>query len=175
MTASSRIDWHVLTDDQLLAQCEWDRYRASGPGGQKRNKTDSAVRLRHQPTGLIVLSADSRSQHENRAKALRRLRAALAFELRQPLAETDPLPDYLVSSLSAGKLKLSARNPSFLPIAAWTLDLLDLSIGQVSSVAERLGISTGNLVRFLQTDPDCWQAANRLRAKHSLPALRSER
>src|SRR5204862_463400 len=70
----SRSAWTDLTDDQLLAQCAVDTYRASGPGGQKRNKTSSAVRLRHHPTGLLVIAEESRSQHENKARALRRLR-----------------------------------------------------------------------------------------------------
>src|SRR4051794_28568175 len=70
----ARAAWTALTDDQLLAQCEVDTYRASGPGGQKRNKTSSAVRLRHPPTGLLVIAEESRSQHENKARALRRLR-----------------------------------------------------------------------------------------------------
>ena len=65
-----RSTWTALTDAQLLAQCEVDTYRASGPGGQKRNKTSSAVRLRHPPSGLIVIAEESRSQHENKAKAL---------------------------------------------------------------------------------------------------------
>ena len=70
MPESMRAAWVSLTDSQLLDQCEVDTYRASGPGGQKRNKTSSAVRLRHPPSGLMVIAEESRSQHENRARAL---------------------------------------------------------------------------------------------------------
>src|SRR5205823_9742901 len=77
-----RSAWTSLTNPQLLAQCAVDTYRASGPGGQKRNKTSSAVRLRHPPSGLIVIAEESRSQHENRERALRRLRRALFLKLR---------------------------------------------------------------------------------------------
>src|SRR5512138_854991 len=52
-------------------------YRASGPGGQHRNTTDSAVRIRHLPTGIIAQASESRSQLQNREKALERLRLAL--------------------------------------------------------------------------------------------------
>src|SRR5439155_26829728 len=82
---SRRSSWTSLTDADLLDQCAVDTYRASGPGGQKRNKTSSAVRLRHQPSGLIVIAEESRSQHENRARALRRLRQALYLKLRRDL------------------------------------------------------------------------------------------
>ena len=82
MAESLRSVWTGLSDPQLLAQCEVDTYRASGPGGQKRNKTSSAVRLRHGPSGLLVIAEESRSQHENRARALRRLRQALFLKIR---------------------------------------------------------------------------------------------
>src|SRR5207249_10232530 len=85
MQIENRATWTILSDAQLLAQCEVDTYRASGPGGQKRNKTSSAVRLRHIPSGLIVIAEESRSQHENRQRALRRLRQAIFLKVRDDL------------------------------------------------------------------------------------------
>src|SRR3954452_12607238 len=85
-----RATWTALTDDQLLRQCEVDTYRASGPGGQKRNKTSSAVRLRHPPSGLIVIAEETRSKHENRPRALRHLRRSLYLELREPIPPESP-------------------------------------------------------------------------------------
>lgn len=58
-------------------------YRGSGPGGQHRNTTDSAVRIRHLPTGIVVHAAESRSQARNREVALERLKDALARRARK--------------------------------------------------------------------------------------------
>ncbi len=81
-----RTDYLLATDDGLIAQAEVDRYRASGPGGQHRNKTESAVRLRHKPTGISAIGEDSRSQAENKIHAVRRLRSAIALQVREPVA-----------------------------------------------------------------------------------------
>jgi len=64
-------------DEALLAVCRVETLRAGGPGGQHQNKTESAVRLTHIPTGIVVTARDSRSQHRNRQIALQRLRDAL--------------------------------------------------------------------------------------------------
>ena len=75
------------SDEELLAQCDVQTFRAGGPGGQHQNVTDSAVRLVHLPTGLVTVSRAQRSQYLNKSDALRRLRRKL-----QKLNEPPPPP-----------------------------------------------------------------------------------
>jgi protein subunit release factor B len=69
---------------RLLAECDVDTYRSSGPGGQKKNKTESSVRVRHRPTGLVRVATESRSQTRNREAALERLWDTLQARARKP-------------------------------------------------------------------------------------------
>lgn len=67
----------ALDDERLLGSCEVTTFIGGGPGGQHRNKTASAVRLVHAPTGVTVTATERRSQAQNRSTAVERLRAAL--------------------------------------------------------------------------------------------------
>lgn len=174
-----RSDWTNLTDSQLLEQCETDTYRASGPGGQKRNKTSSAVRLRHPPSGLLVIAEESRSQHENRVRALKRLRQALFLKIRseQPADALTPelvaeLPDYREAREAEGRLHLGRKDPRFWPAVGVVLDVLEAVQARVSDAAHLLGISTANLIDFLETDPKVWEQANYLRRRFGQKLLR---
>jgi hypothetical protein len=174
-----RGEWAALTDSQLLAQCEVDTYRASGPGGQKRNKTSSAVRLRHPPSGLLVIAEESRSQHENRDRALRRLRQALYLRLREALAPEELAPerlagrdDYRAARTAEGRLDLGRKDPRFWPAVGVVLDVLLAVEGRVGEAAEALGVSTGNLVDFLAVEPKVWEQANHLRVRFGHKPLR---
>lgn len=163
----------ALDDEALFAQCEFDRFRASGPGGQKRNVTDSAVRLRHRPSGLSAEANEARSQHENRARALRRLRTALALQLRKPvdLARYEP-PPLLVSAVARPH---GRREAGRLEALALAFDLLEACGWRLGEAAKRLGVSSAALGRLLSADDEVWRAVAERRQALGMAALQRGR
>lgn len=164
----------VLLDDQvLLAQCEFDTFRASGPGGQRRNRTESAVRLRHLSTGLHGEANESRSQHENRARALRRLRLTIALTLRAPL----DLDIYQPSPALAVALEVAPRPRAadLRPTLGELFDVLEACNWRIRDAAATLGVASAAISRILLVDDDVWRAAAQRRQAHGLGPLRSPR
>ena len=155
-----------LDDEALLRLCRQETYRASGPGGQHRNKTDSAVRLTAPIGGVVALCADHRSQHRNRAEALRRLRLAIAMEMRLPVVPESRLEGW------SGSWKLGRKDRRYAGFIAHIFDVMAHYQWAVGLSANALGISTGKLVRTLARDPQAWNAANQARSALGLVNLR---
>lgn len=164
--------WLAQEDAALLATCRVDTYRASGPGGQHRNKVSSAVRLRHEPTGLVVIAEEERSQHANKARAVKRLRMAIALQVRAPFTGPADIPQSFEQTVTpAGRIEVSRRNPAYPMIAAVVLDVLAARGGQLREAAAALGMTTSQVSRFITEDGKLMEAANRLRRAAGLRPL----
>ena len=158
-----------LDDEKLLGQCRFEAFVGSGPGGQKRNKTNAAVRITHVATGVSAIAAESRSQRENRIHAIRRLRHKLAMELRR---EIDPLiyhpPDWFAQYPG---LHINAKNPLYPTAVAEVLDVLKAMHWSIGRAAVMIGVTTSALTRFLHDDPALWTKVNDVRRSLGMKAL----
>lgn len=160
-----------LSDEQLRGQCRFEAFVGSGPGGQKRHKTNAAVRYTHVPTGVHAIASDSRSQRENRIHALRELRHKLAMEIRREIG--DPVayrPPGWWGEYPG--LRINPKNPKYASAVAEVLDVLKASHWEVARAAALLGVSTSALVRFLRDDPHLWERVNRMRGELGMKGLR---
>lgn len=168
------MEYWELSDEELLQQCEWYAGRASGPGGQKRNKTHSAINMIHGPTKITVIANEHRMQGENRHLALKRLRLQLVLAMRREVdLETFVIPAEVSAQINGkGKLAVNPDNHKYLQIIATMLDLLAVYRGQVSKAADLLGISTTNFINVLHDDPKLWTEAQNMRRRFLLPVLK---
>ena len=160
---SQRGTWLRLDDAALLRQCIEERYRASGPGGQRRNKVETALRLRHPLSGVVAQAEESRSLEENRIRALRRVRERIALEVRAPFDLASPAlpPELLAQRGPRGALSVNPRNVVYPVVLATALDALAAAGGSYAKAARALGLTTSQLLRFLKSDAQAWRAVSR--------------
>ncbi|XP_075647755.1 uncharacterized protein LOC142618668 [Castanea sativa] len=168
-----------MTEQELMRECEMDTFKASGPGGQHRNKRESAVRVKHIPTGLIAQAVEDRSQHMNRSSALARLRTLLALHVRNTVdIDTYSPPPHLLSilplksTLRSSGPQIGPNNPKFLLGMQALLDLILAVDGSVSEAAKYVGLSTGALSRLILSHDSLRMAVNQLRASKGLKPLK---
>jgi hypothetical protein len=160
----------ALPPDELLQQCDETRTRRGGPGGQHRNKVETAVVLVHLPTGLSAEGSERRSQAENRRVALWRLRLTLALSHRQPPAAT---PSALWASRVRGRqLAIAADHDDYPVLVAEALDRLATMSYEMRAAADALGVSMSQLTKLFRKVPAAWVAVNRLRGEAGLAPLK---
>ncbi|MGL4515010.1 MAG: peptide chain release factor family protein [Lacipirellulaceae bacterium] len=156
--------------DELLGQCAVRRTRRGGPGGQHRNKVESAIEVTHAPTGVAAEASERRSQHENHAVAVQRLRVRLALAVRtQPPDEPTPL---WRSRLRGGRIAVSVEHGDFPALLAEALDHVAAVGWDESVAAQGLGLSRTQLVKLLAQEPAALVLLNHHRAEKGLGPLR---
>lgn len=160
----------ALPPADLLKSCSETRTKRSGPGGQHRNKTETAVILVHRPTGISAEAAERRSQADNRRQALHRLRLTLALEHREPAAVH--VSDTWRSRVRSRQVVVSSGHPDFPALLSEALDHLHAARFETSLAAEKLGVTGTQLVRLFKKCPAAWVALNRYRGNQGLPALK---
>lgn len=147
----------ALEPEALARQCVIRMTRRSGPGGQNRNKVETAVILTHGPTGISAQASERRSQGENRAVALMRLRLELALCVRRPidlggLKEYTPSPLWL-KRCRGGRIVVNPDHVDFPALLAEALDILHAHSNDPKSAALALRCSPSQLIKLLKVTP----------------------
>lgn len=148
------------TDDEFIRHCTLEFFKASGAGGQHRNKTSSAVRVIHTESGLRAEDCSERSQHRNRSNAIYKLKMIIAMNFRCPPEAAPP------------RMECSLTAPDYPLVAAMVFDILEYCSYDHKKTAQMCGISPSALLKKLHRDPLLFQKFCRERETLGLPLLK---
>jgi hypothetical protein len=166
----------TLDPEALAAECEFRATRRSGPGGQNRNKVETAVVLTHRPTGIRAEASERRTQGENRRAALARLRIELALAIRRPIERADGEPSVpgalWRSRCIGGRIAINPGHEDFPALLAEALDVLDAMDDDPRAASEVLGCSATQLVKLLKEEPRALARLNEKRRQAGRHPLR---
>ena len=161
----------ALPPEKLLCDCNIQFTRRSGPGGQHRNKVETAAILTHRPSGVQAEASERRSQSQNRQVALARLRINLAIEFRTPAAGSEPSKLWQ-SRLRGARLEINPQHVDYAALLAEALDAIEFHRLDVRAAAESLACTPTQLVKLIKLEPQAFQAFNQRRAAGGLKPLK---
>ena len=150
-----------LSVNELVKDCHVRRQRRSGPGGQHRNKVETAIVITHTPTGIQGAVSERRNQAENRKHALFRLRINLALHLRTSRNKQSQLWN---SRTSNKRITINPQHTEFPAVLAEALDVIVNQGLDMKRAAEILSVSSSQLIKLIKADNLAWQHLNQLRS-----------
>lgn len=157
--------------ENLLQQCTVRRTRHGGPGGQHRNKVETAIEIVHQPSGIVAFAAERRSQEANRRVAVERLRVLLAVRIRTAdRSEVQPSPLWKQRCRDR-RIICSEQHADFPSMLSEALDAVYAREFDVGKAAGALGCSSSQLIRFIGRVPEGLEWVNTERVSRGLHRL----
>lgn len=163
----------ALDPEVLMSQCTLTRGRASGPGGQHRNKVETHVTLRHNPSGVEAQAGERRLAKENQSVALRRLRLLLAVHVRVEVPRGEIRSELWKSRCRDRKIVCSVKHADFPSLLAEAIDVIEACGYDMRKAATRLECSSSQLLRLIADHPPALVKFNDERRLRSMRPLRA--
>ncbi len=162
----------ALAIERLLESCVMTRGRTGGPGGQHRNKVETQVTLRHEPTGISARAGERRSPEVNRKVAIGRLRLALAVGHREPVPAGEARTALWMSRCKDGRIACNASHADYPAMLSEAMDVLFACGLDMQKAATRLACSGSQLVKLIAKHGPALEVVNRERKERGLRVLR---
>lgn len=170
-----RIGLHpaMLASERLLKRCEVSFGRASGPGGQHRNKVETACTITHEPTGISASASERRHQSQNRHQALFRLRLKLAMQVRRRVHPEHYQPsDLWIGRRQGRQISVNPKHRDYPGLLAEALDVIGARNFDVAGAAGVLGVSMSQIAKLLRHHKPAFAKMNKGREQIGLKPLR---
>ncbi|HUG19458.1 MAG TPA: peptide chain release factor-like protein [Planctomycetaceae bacterium] len=161
-----------IAEDELMKSCKIRFGRASGPGGQHRNKVETAVRIEHLPSGIEAAATETRSQKDNRKKALFRLRIRLATRISVKNAASLSPSDLWRKRCQNQKLVCNPEHEDAPALLAELWGVLSSADFDLAAAAQQLDCTSSQIVKFLGQISEARERIQEERRNRSLAPLK---